>query len=242
MERWHIVTGMVLAGLALSGCGPSNSPATGALPAAGDSAGAAPGSPAAQRPPAPGAPKPISSDGGGFFSRPKELVVPEGTVLKVRTTNTLSTKTNQAGEAFTASLEEPLISGDKVIARKGATVRGVIAEADPGGRVKGVAHLAVRLASLETADGKTVSLSTNTVGRQAQATKRKDAAKIGIGSGVGAVIGAIAGGGKGAAIGAAAGAGAGTGVVLATHGDAAVLPAESVLQFRLTAPFTVLSK
>ena len=58
-------------------------------------------------------------------------------------------------------------------------------------------------------------------------------------SGIGAAIGAIAGGGKGAAIGAGAGGGAGTAVVLSTHGDAAVVPAESVIQFRLEQPITV---
>ena len=159
-------------------------------------------------------------------------------MVKVRTTNTLSTKVNHAGEPFAASLQEPLIVNNRVIAQKGANVTGVIADADPGGRVKGVARIAVRLTSIETAEGK-AEISTNTVAHQANATKRKDAAKIGIGSGVGAVIGALAGGGKGAAIGAGAGAGAGTGLVLATRGDAAVLPSESVLQFRLTAPLTV---
>jgi len=126
-----------------------------------------------------------------------------------------------------------VIAGDRVVAPKGATVTGEVVEANPGGRVQGVARIAIQLTGLKTEDGQQVDISTNTVARQAGATKREDAAKVGIGAGVGAAIGAIAGGGKGAAIGAAAGSGAGAGTVLATRGKPAVLPSETVLTFRL---------
>jgi hypothetical protein len=224
ISRRFLATGISLTALVAAGCS-SQGPASEALP------------PDAKNPSAKSA-VPAPPAGGGFFSRVQPVTLPEGAIVKVRTTNTLSTKVNHAGEPFAASLEEPLIVNNRVIAQKGANVQGLIADADPGGRVKGVARIAVRLTSIETAAGQ-AEISTNTVAHQAHATKRKDAAKIGIGSGVGAVIGALAGGGKGAAIGAGVGAGAGTGVVLATHGDAAVLPSESVLQFRLMAPLTV---
>jgi hypothetical protein len=95
------------------------------------------------------------------------------------------------------------------------------------------------LTGLHTTGGNFVEISTNSISREAKATKGKDATKIGIGSGIGAAVGAIAGGGKGAAIGAAAGAGAGTGVVLATTGDPAVIPSETVLVFELRSPALV---
>ncbi|HWQ56869.1 MAG TPA: hypothetical protein VN442_24490 [Bryobacteraceae bacterium] len=158
--------------------------------------------------------------------------------MRVRTTSTISTKTAETGAAFTGSLAEPLMSGDTVIAPKGALVHGRVAEADTGGRVSGRARLVVRLTSLEV-DGKNVALATDEIAREAESTKKKDATKVGIGAGIGAAIGAIAGGGKGAAIGAAAGGGAGTGAVLATRGDAAVIPAETVLTFTLRSPVTV---
>jgi len=170
---------------------------------------------------------------------PAPVTLAAGTKIAVRTTSTLSTKTANSGDTFEASLEEPLEAGGRVIAPKGASVEGRVVESDDGGRVKGRASIAVRLTSLKLAGGRTVEVQTSAVGRTAGATKRKDATKIGIGSGIGAAIGAIAGGGKGAAIGAATGAGAGTGVVLATKGDPAVIPAESVLHFELKAPVTV---
>jgi hypothetical protein len=125
------------------------------------------------------------------------------------------------------------------VAAKGASVTGKVVESDPGGRVKGVASIAVQLTRLRTEGGQEIEISTNSVAREAATTKKKDATKVGIGAGIGAAIGAIAGGGKGAAIGAVAGAGAGTGAVLATRGGAAVIPSETVLNFKLRYPVDV---
>src|SRR5262249_38722714 len=146
-----------------------------------------------------------------------------GRAISVYTSSTLSTKANKTGEPFSANLANAIADGDWLIARKGAPVEGVIVNSDPGGRVKGVASMAVKLNRLTLADGRTVAIATNTFAIKAKTTKKKDATKIGIGAGAGALIGAIAGGGKGAAIGAAAGGAAGTGVVLATRGDPAVI-------------------
>lgn len=170
--------------------------------------------------------------------KPPSLILPAGTQLSVRTTNTLSTNSQVSGQTFTAHLSQPLLYNGREIAPKGAEVDGQIVDSDKGGRVKDRASLAVQLTSLNANSGQ-VRILTNTITREARATKKKDAVKIGIGSGVGAAIGAIVGGGKGAAIGAATGAGAGTGVVLATHGDPAVIPSESILQFALRSPVTI---
>ena len=129
--------------------------------------------------------------------------------------------------------------GGQVIAPKGSAVTGQVSEADDGGRVKGVAHMAVRLTQLKLADGREIELQTNSFTKLAPKSKKDDAIKVGVGSGIGAAIGAIAGGGKGAAIGAAAGAGAGTGAVLATHGKPAVIASESVLTFQLQNPIEI---
>jgi hypothetical protein len=137
---------------------------------------------------------------------------------------------------FSATLDRPLMVGDRVVAPVNSRVEGVVSSVDPGGKVKGKASLALRLTSITTADGRTVNCTTRSYGVVARATKKKDAMKVGIGAGIGAAIGAIAGGGKGAAIGAGAGGGAGTGVVLATRGEPAVVAAESRIRFTLTAP------
>jgi hypothetical protein len=220
-----------LMGLALvvslaQACQKTEQPAT---ETAGD-AGAPAASPKASSKPA-AAPAPAPA--------PKPLVLDAGTVIKVRPSHTLSTKTLKTGDGFDAVLEEPLVAGGREVFPKGSMVMGKVVESDPGGRVKGVASLSVTLNMLHTPDGKMYDVATNTVSVQAKTTKTKDAEKVAIGTAVGAAIGAIAGGGKGAGIGAATGAGAGTGVVLATRGDPAEIPSETVLQFSLNSPVTV---
>lgn len=186
---------------------------------------------------------PVSSEPA--YERPKPPPPPRtytlnsGSVISVFTESDLSTKTGRSGERFTASLGRAITDGDWVIAKRGAPVEGVIVNSDPGGRVSGVASIAVRLEKITLADGRRVNIETESYTKQAKSTKKKDAAKIGIGAGIGAAIGAIAGGGKGAAIGAGIGGAGGTGVVLGTRGDPAVIPGESQLTFRLTSPVTI---
>jgi hypothetical protein len=114
----------------------------------------------------------------------------------------------------------------------------VVTDATQSARVKGLAHVAFRFDSLLARDERH-DVRTNVIGRTAPATKKQDAAKIGIGAGAGAVIGAIAGGGDGAAKGAAIGGAGGTGVVLATRGKEVRVPAGTSLTVRLIAPVTV---
>jgi hypothetical protein len=170
--------------------------------------------------------------------KPQPVTIDAGTSIRVRTETTLSTKSAKTGDRFTATLAEPIVVDGKEIAPRGSQVEGRVVDSDPGGRVKGVASISVRLTQLRVGS-REVEINTGVIARKAHTTKRKDATEIGIGAGVGAAIGALAGGGQGAAIGAGAGGAAGTGLVLATRGDPAVIAAESLLTFKLTAPVTV---
>src|SRR5262249_6903979 len=207
--------------------GPPAPPNTAPVPAPGGSAQEPPSAPAPAQPPPPPPPP------------PRKFTLASGRALGVITTSSLSTKSNKTGEPFVANLANAIVDGDWTIARKGAEVEGVIANSDPGGRVKGVASISVKLTRLTLADGRKIRISTSAYVVHEKTTKKKDAAKIGIGAGAGAIIGAIAGGGKGAAIGAGVGGGAGTAVVLATRGDPAVIPGESRVSFRLASPVTI---
>jgi hypothetical protein len=110
---------------------------------------------------------------------------------------------------------------------------------DPGGRVNGVASLSVGVRSITGVGANTLTIKTDSYSVEAASTQGKDTARTGIAAGAGALIGAIAGGGKGAAIGAGAGAAAGVGANLATRGAPAVIPTETLIQFKLAAPATV---
>lgn len=170
---------------------------------------------------------------------PRQVTLNAGTVIPVRLIDGLSTERNNPGDAFTGTLDQPLVVDGLVIAERGARVEGQVATADKGGRVSGVASLGVQLTRIHLSDGQTISVQTDNFERKAETTKEKDAAKVGAGAAIGAIIGAIAGGGKGAAIGAGVGGGAGAGDVLLTRGKAATLPSETKISFRLSAPVTV---
>jgi hypothetical protein len=187
----------------------------------------------AEPPPAPAPPPPPPPP------PPRKVTLPAGTQIAVYTTSTISTEANQSGETFTTTLAKAISSEGWVAAKSGSRVEAFIVNSDPGGKVKGVASIAVSLRSLTMADGRNVKVSTDAVTQEAKQTKGKDAKRIGIGTGVGAAIGAIAGGGSGAAIGAAVGGGAGTAATLAKRGDPATIPAETLLTFTLNEPLTM---
>jgi hypothetical protein len=173
---------------------------------------------------------------------PKTVTIPSGTLLAVRVDQRLASDTAQTGDTFRATLDQPLVVDGAVIAERGARVEGRVAESDNGGRVRGRAALVLELVRLNTSDGQRVRLATESFTRAAERSTKKDAAKVGIGAGLGAAIGAIAGGGKGAAIGAAAGGAAGTGAVLTSRGEAAEIPAETRMTFRLSEAITITEK
>ena len=150
----------------------------------------------------------------------------------------MSTKTIKTGDVFSAILEEPIKVDNWVVAATGARTEGRIVASDDGGRIKGKANLSIELTSLMLGDGQKVEIVTSPVTAEAAMNKGKEAKKVGVGAGAGAAVGAIAGGGKGAAIGALVGAGAGA----AMKGDAAEIPAESVVSFELRSPVTIQEK
>jgi hypothetical protein len=170
---------------------------------------------------------------------PRQVTLNAGTLLPVRLIDGLTTERNNPGDTFTGSLDQPLVVDGMVIAERGARVEGRVVSADRGGKVSGVAALAVELIRIHLSDGQTISVHTDSFERHAEQTHKTDAAKVGGGAALGAIIGAIAGGGKGAAIGAGVGGGAGAGDVLLPPGKAATLPSETRVNFRLSAPVTV---
>jgi hypothetical protein len=171
---------------------------------------------------------------------PTSLTVPAGAWVKVRIDQVIASDKNQVGDGFTATLEEPLIANGLVVARRGQTIAGRVAEADKGGKVKGTSHLGLELNELGLVDGQQVPIHTTLIQYSAGTSRGRDATGVVAGAGVGAMIGAAAeGGGFGAGMGAIAGAAAATVGVLATRGKATVVYPEALLTFRLEQPVTI---
>ena len=127
---------------------------------------------------------------------PKKYVVTAGTPISVRTLSEVNTKNVKSGNEFEATLQGPLQVDGHTLAPSGASVIGVVTNADQGGRVKGKASLTLKLARLHLANGQTVPIHTNTVSQEAKSGTKKNLMRTGIASGAGAAIGAIAGGGR----------------------------------------------
>src|SRR5207249_5747185 len=117
---------------------------------------------------------------------------------------------------------------------------GHIVDVKSAGKFAGQSVLALQLDRVKVGD-KYYAIQTDQYSRKGTSRGKNTAEKVGAGAGIGAIIGAIAGGGKGAAIGAAAGGGLGGGVQAATKGQQIKLPSETVLNFTLQAPLTVVA-
>ena len=170
---------------------------------------------------------------------PARLTIQRGAYLTVRSNQILSSDHNQPGDAFTATLERPVVVDGLVVAQRGETVGGRVVEAKKAGRIKGVSHLAIQLTNLTLADGQQITIQSQLISQAGPTSRGRDAAAVATTTGLGAAVGAAANGGVGAAVGAGAGAIAGTIGVLVTRGHQTVIYPESLLTFQIEAPVTI---
>ncbi len=170
---------------------------------------------------------------------PKKVTIPSGTTLAVRLVDAIDSERNQAGQTFHATLDSPLaVEGDTAIPA-GYDVEGHIVDLKSAGKFAGQSLLVLQLDRIAVGD-KYYNIQTDQYKRQGSSRGKNTAEKVGAGAAIGAIIGGLAGGGKGAAIGAAAGGGLGGGVQAATKGQQIKLASETVLNFTLQNPLTVI--
>ena len=214
---------MVVGLLGLFGCGKSSSTPESATSSGGNPAASAGQNQNAAEPvPAPKPP----------------IVVDAGKIIVVTIDQAISSRINNPGDHFNASLAAPVMVGDEQVIPSGARVSGTVTEAKSAGKFKGHAVLGVTLDSI-TVNGQTYSIKTTAIAEAGKKRGKRTAIGAGGGAAIGAVIGAIAGGGKGAAIGAVAGGGAGTAGAVFTGKRDITIHAETKLRFRLREPLEI---
>ena len=170
---------------------------------------------------------------------PMRLTIPAGTWVTVRVNEPLSSDHNKPGDAFFATLAQPLVVNGLVVARRGQAVSGMVSETQKAGRVSGLSRLGLELTEIGLADGSQAQVKTRLMERRGDTSYGRDAAAIGGTVATGAAIGAAVNGGVGAGVGAAAGVVASTIGVLLTRGRPTVVYPEMPLTFRLESPVTV---
>ena len=228
---------------------PAQSAAPAPAPAPAAPAQAPASSPAATPAPAPtAAPAPAAASAPASTPEPvpvpkpkppePPVVIPTGTMVDVRTIDNIDVDAAQAGATFSASIDQPLVVGDRVVVPKGAGATLRALKVEQSGKMKGKDLIQLELTSI-VVKGKPHQVATSFHEIAAAKSEGKNTRRKVIGgAGAGAVIGGIAGGGKGAAIGAAIG--GGTGAVLSASGDQHLkVPSETRLEFRLESDLTI---
>lgn len=160
----------------------------------------------------------------------RSVTVPAGSVLHVRTTDVIDSSRHTQGHKFTAVLEADLVVDGTVVAAKGSTLYGQLAQAKQAGRVVGKSELTIlftgimlnnQIKPLQSGKVQAVAKSgsgKDTVGKTARA----------------AAIGGLIDGSDGARTGAKVG----LGVSVLTRGGRINVPAGTLLDVPLAAPFT----
>jgi hypothetical protein len=165
------------------------------------------------------------------------VTLPEGTLIRVRTIDTIDADVSKVGTRFLASIDEPIIVGGSTVIPRGANATLMASRVQQSGRFKGSDLITLRL-SYMSVNGKSYPVTTTYQELKSGSEGNQTAAKVLGGAGAGAVVGAVAGGGKGAAIGAAAGAGGGA-IIAAAGQQHLKVPPETRLEFRLSVPVKI---
>lgn len=171
------------------------------------------------------------------------LVAPAGTELSTTSTAEITSRTNKAGETFTARLTEDYRDANgRVVLPEGALVTYTILEIKEAENRDAKGSLVIRPTSVAVGDARydlqaeVVDLQYSLQGRGVTAG---DAGKVAAGAAAGAVVGQIIGKKTTSTIiGGVVGAAAGTAIAVQTADRDVVVPAGSLIVIRLTEPLS----
>jgi hypothetical protein len=179
----------------------------------------------------------------------REGEIREGTLLRARITQGLSTTNTLEGSPFSASLTQPVEKDGRVILPIGSMVEGRVTEVRSGRRISGRAALHLEVHDVMLPDGShyiihaqlidTDQTDHSTVNNEGTLLRRdhpkETLAAMSVATGGAAAAGAMVGGGVGALVGAGIGAGAST-ILWLKQDRQEALPKDSLLVFSLTTP------
>lgn len=160
------------------------------------------------------------------------VVIPGGSMLRIRINEGLDSKHAQPGSIFDGVVLNDVVADGAVAIPRGAAIQGTVVDAKPSGALNGRGELSLQLTQV-TLGGRIFPLLSDkwsSVG--ADKTGQTVGNAVGLGA-VGALIGAFAGGGAGAVLGAGLGGAAGLGASAASNNGQALIPPEAILTFHL---------
>jgi hypothetical protein len=191
---------------------------------------------------------------GGSLLWGANYTIPAGTVLNCRLSQTLTTQLNNEGQAFTATVSEPLVINGQQAIPIGTILNGRIASLNRPGRINGVGEMVLSPETLSMPSGQTFRLNAvllhayGAPGAKVVDSEglvkgpnalKGDLLEIGIGTGGGTFLGTLVGGFRGGFFGGLIGGGAALVDRLRRRGPDLALPTGTELKFQLTRQLVV---
>ncbi|HVR30201.1 MAG TPA: hypothetical protein VMS86_11795 [Thermoanaerobaculia bacterium] len=183
------------------------------------------------------------SDGGSFFDRllgspTRELTVPPGTVVQLRFSETVSSRSSATGAAFRTTVDEDVVIEDAIVIPAGSVVIGRVTEAHQPQGVGGRARLSLEFTALELPSGESAPIDA-VFARRGRSENLKDAAIIAGSTLAGVVLGEEIDKGEGGVVGGILGGIGGAVAASKTKGKPVEIPAGTVMAVELVRPVTL---
>lgn len=157
----------------------------------------------------------------------KEIgTIPSGSVLHIKLTETISTRTNETGSKFKAKLESNFLVSGIVVANKGSVIYGTVIKSKKAGKVAGKSHMTISLTSISI-NKEQIQIQTNKLKIAEDDSQVKNHTHNVI---KGAVIGELINGSDGAKDGAKVGAG----VAALTNGQNIGIKKGTIIDFTIS--------
>lgn len=166
------------------------------------------------------------------------VTIPGGTLLQIRTSQPLDLSKLKDGDAFQATVASDVFEGNVLAIPRGAVLTGEVVAVKKPGALGGNGELQLKITSLDLG-GRQYPINTDIWTSKTPNKAGYTAGNTAGGALVGALIGGILGRGPGAAAGALVGGVGGMAASAASHSPGQYLPAETLLNFHISAPVTV---
>ena len=196
-------------------------------------------------------------DPDGDIVHPEALppgVLGEGSVIRVRLLDQLSTRDSVKGDAFRSRVASDVMEGGQILIPTGAEIDGTVVEASHGDHLGSHGSMRLRPETVILADGSRYRLAAYVAGAPgaharldregtigAESRVKRGSIEYGGAVGTGAITGAVLAGPAGALAGTIIGAGAVTAHLLISHPQATLEPG-TVLLFTLTQPLNLVAQ
>ena len=198
-----------------------------------------------------------SSDPDSDIVHPEPLppgVLGEGSVIRVRLLDQLSTRDSVQGDKFRSRVASDVMEGGQTLIPAGAEIDGTVVEVSSGDHLGSHGTMRLRPETVMLVDGSRYRLAAYVAGAPgaharidregtigAESRVKRGSIEYGGAVGAGAITGAVLGGPAGALAGTIIGAGAVTAHLLVSHAQATLEPG-TVLLFTLTKPLNLVAQ